>query len=80
MTFLYSMNNSKRIELNFRKLTVSGDVDFIRQFRHVHLEPVLNVVQYFCVRLVAHEGDGEPLGTETTRPGHLCQVSSFNLP
>lgn len=42
--------------------------------REGNLEALLDLLENICVLLVAHEGDGETLGTETTGTTDTVQV------
>lgn len=55
------------------RLTVGGDVDFVRQLSHVDLEAVLHVIQGLGVGLVRHEGYGQTFGSEPTCTGNLTE-------
>jgi len=58
---------------NFRLLTpldVGREVDLFRQFRDVHLKPILDLVQNLGVALVRHKRDGEAL-KERQKPSSL---------
>lgn len=55
-----------------RRLTVGGDVDFVRQFGHVDLEAVLHVVQGLGVGLVGDKSDGQTFGSKSTCAGNLA--------
>lgn len=48
-------------ELFSTSLDVRRQVDLVRKFGDVDLEPVLDFVQDFGVRLVRDEGDGQTL-------------------
>lgn len=54
-----------------QRLTVGGNVDFIRQFSHVDLKTVLHVIQGLGVSLVRHKSDGQTFGSESTCTGNL---------
>ena len=55
-------------------LNVAAEVNLVRQLSDVHLEPVLYLVENLGVGLVAHEGDGQTLGTEPSSPGDSMEV------
>merc|ERR1719273_1044003 len=55
-------------------LNVTAQVDLIWELRDVHLEPVLDLVEDFCIALVRHKGDGETFGSKPSSPGHPVQV------
>merc|ERR1719273_1139728 len=55
-------------------LNVTAQVDLIWELRDVHLEPVLDLVEDFCIALVRHKGDGETFGSKPSSPGHSVQV------
>ena len=55
-------------------LNVAAEVNLVRQLGDVHFEPVLDLVENLGVGLVAHEGDGQTLGTEPSSPGDSMEV------
>lgn len=54
-----------------RKLTVSADVELVRQLGNRHVETVLDTIQGFRVGLVRNERDRQSFGTETTSARNL---------
>lgn len=52
-------------------LTICGDVDLFRKFGHIHLKPVLNVIEDFGIILVRYKSDSQTFGPKATCTGHL---------
>mmetsp|Transcript_14206 Transcript_14206/g.34034 ORF Transcript_14206/g.34034 Transcript_14206/m.34034 type:complete len:366 (+) Transcript_14206:330-1427(+) len=52
---------------------VGGHINFIGQFRNVDLKARLHLVQNLLVGFAAHKGNGNTLGTETTRTSDAVQ-------
>jgi hypothetical protein len=63
---------SKTIQLALSS-HVRGNVDFVRQFRNVHLEARLHFFEDLLVLLGADKGNSNTLGTETTRTADAVQ-------
>lgn len=59
---------------NIQKLTIRAEIDFVGELGDVDVEPVLDVVQGFCVVFIRNEGNGEAFGTETTGTSNAMQV------
>merc|ERR1719237_716083 len=78
----YFMSNNEKclfhasvtLALFLAPLDVRGEVDLVGQLADVDLEPVLDLVERLGVGLVRHEGDGQALGAEASRPRHSVQV------
>jgi len=62
------------LSLNLTALDVSTDVDFLRELSDLDLESILDRLRGLGVLLVGDEGDGETLGTESTRSRNSVQV------
>jgi len=43
------------------KLTVGGQVDFVRQLGDIDVKPVLDLVQDLCIPFFTYERDGQTL-------------------
>ena len=62
------------VEKLLAPLNVTAEIDLVRQFSNINLESVLHLVEDLCVALVGHEGDREPLGAKSSRPGHPVEI------
>ena len=62
------------VEKLLSPLNVTAEIDLVRQFSNINLESVLHLVEDLCVALVGHEGDREPLGAKSSRPGHPVEI------
>lgn len=52
-------------------LTVRRHIDFVRQFRDVHIETILNLIQRFSIGFVANESNRQTFGTKSTSSSYL---------
>lgn len=57
--------------VNLWRLTVRGDVNFIRQLSYIDLKAVLDIVQSLGISLIRHKGYSQAFGAKPTSTGHL---------
>lgn len=57
-----------------KKLTVSGNIDLIRQLSYVDNEALLDLIKHFHISLIRHECDRKTLRAEATSAGHSVQI------
>jgi hypothetical protein len=58
----------------FVSLAIDHSLDMMQNLRKGNLESLLNCLQNLLISLTAHEGNGKPLGSETTGTTNTMKV------